>query len=93
MGVSGCLNSRLQSKAGFHAISKDTLHPARVASSISMSRLNLSHLPRTRSDTRDWVMRSFLAACAGLVAANRQVNIGLSCFLWSYMPVVPVVWT
>lgn len=37
-----------------HAASlSSTFFPARVAKVISISRLNLSHLPRIRSDTRD----------------------------------------
>src|SRR6266581_8828163 len=37
----------------YAASSRCTLRPARASREMSISRLNLSHLPRTRSDTRD----------------------------------------
>lgn len=39
-----------------------TWRPARVARVMSISRLNFSHLPRTRLETRDWLTPSILPA-------------------------------
>ena len=55
-GFAGVLRVEHASHAtplGDQPIANSTLRPARAARVTSMSRLNFSHLPRTRSETRD----------------------------------------
>ena len=58
------LFERAFSKSAYAASSSLGRNPARLASVINISRLNLSHLPRTRSDTRDCAIPRTLAASA-----------------------------
>jgi len=48
----------------YAAIAKATLLTARVASITSIAKLNLSRLPRIKSDTLDWLICNSLAASA-----------------------------
>ncbi len=69
---------------GQHTASS-TRPPARVASVTSMSRLNLSYLPRTRSDTLDWPTPRCCAAWAcvqplrAMVSAQVRHQLGAHC--------------